>query len=97
MTNKEFERITILIESCSELQHILCKTLRFGFDSYHPNDPTKSNRQLIYEQICSLMLDMNLLFNEDLEETSKEVEEELIQNLIVNKNKYLQYNYVEEP
>lgn len=45
---------TRLIEECAELIHILCKARRFGLDSCHPDDLTKTNSMLILEEIADV-------------------------------------------
>jgi hypothetical protein len=40
-----------VIEECSELIQILCKVERFGWFSTHPDDCSKSNMELVIEEI----------------------------------------------
>lgn len=40
-----------LIEECSELIQIIAKAKRFGLDSHHPKDPSKTNRDLILAEM----------------------------------------------
>ena len=50
MSDPKFKNIgtpeTRLIEELSELIQIVCKAQRFGWDSYHPNDPSLNNLEL---------------------------------------------------
>ena len=39
------------IEECSELIKALCKSIRFGWNSTHPDTPEKDNLQLVEEEI----------------------------------------------
>jgi len=43
-----------LIEECSEVIHIVCKGLRFGWRNFHPKDSSKSNVDLVLEEISDL-------------------------------------------
>lgn len=54
MTEEERERLTFLIEECSEIIQIASKTLVHGWDSYHPNDPKVTNRVLLEEEISDV-------------------------------------------
>lgn len=52
----------IVIEECSELIHILCKTERFGIDNYHPEDVQMTpNRTLIQLEIDDVREALNKL------------------------------------
>ena len=47
LTPAQAERLGMLVEECGEVIQIAGKILRHGYDSYHPNDPTTTNRHLL--------------------------------------------------
>lgn len=49
------ERLAMLIEEAGEVIQIGCKILRHGYDSYHPNNPSVSNRNLLDEELTDLL------------------------------------------
>jgi hypothetical protein len=53
-TDVEREALTILQEECAEVIKEVSKILRFGWDSYHPKDPTTTNRMLFQEEVGQL-------------------------------------------
>lgn len=55
MTNAEIERLEMLIEEAAEVIKETCKILRFGYDSYHPADPSTNNRELLENEITDLL------------------------------------------
>lgn len=56
-----------LIEEANEVALIATKALRFGLDSYDPNDPKqKTNRMLIARELGNLLHIQNLLLTEDV-------------------------------
>lgn len=52
----EMEKIIYhTIEECAEVQHILCKILRFGLYNFHPDDPLKiPNIELLLKEMTDL-------------------------------------------
>jgi hypothetical protein len=52
-TNAQIMEVFDLIqEECSEIIQIISKIRRFGFQSYHPDDPEKrSNHQLLNDEV----------------------------------------------
>lgn len=47
LTNAELERLAILMEECAEVQHIIGKIIRHGYESFNPFDDNKTpNRKL---------------------------------------------------
>ena len=53
---RNVEGLAILNEECSEVQHIISKILRHGFDSYNPNDPHHTeNTKLLQSEIGDLL------------------------------------------
>ena len=51
LTPKETERLAILMEEMSEASQVIGKILRHGYESFHPNDPDRSNKSLLAEEI----------------------------------------------
>lgn len=54
LSDAERERLAVLMEECAEVQQIIGKILRHGYDSKHPNrmrpqDP--DNREMLAEEI----------------------------------------------
>lgn len=68
MTNSELERLAILAEECAEVQQIICKIIRHGFESYNPFDETKTtNRDLLERELGDLSFAVNFCAeNEDI-------------------------------
>lgn len=55
ITAAETERLIFLIEECGEVIQAATKIMRFGWDSYHPNDAAKTtNRTLLFREITDL-------------------------------------------
>lgn len=54
LTPAETERLVLVIEECAEVQQIISKILRHGYESYHPKDSSKSNRQLLEKELGDL-------------------------------------------
>lgn len=61
LTESEAERLAILIEECAEVQHIACKILRHGYESYHPANTERTNRVLLTRAMGDLAHAMNRL------------------------------------
>lgn len=63
LTPKQTEILTCIAEECSELIHIICKTLRHGLDNYDPTKPTKiTNQTQITNEIGDLCKTIDLAF-----------------------------------
>lgn len=41
LSDAELERLAYLAEECGEVQQIIGKIIRHGYESYSPNDPEK--------------------------------------------------------
>lgn len=49
------EYLTVVaMEECAEIQQVLSKALRFGFDDYHPDRPSESNQEEILTEFYQL-------------------------------------------
>lgn len=72
MNNALIERLAILNEECSEVQHIISKILRHGMDSYNPLDDFKiSNSILLGNELGDLLYSIGMVISaEDVSETS---------------------------
>lgn len=54
ITDREKEVLYMLIEECSEVQHIVSKILRHGWTSSHPDYNNIPNEQLLKKEIADL-------------------------------------------
>jgi len=55
LTPAQAERLAMLAEECGEVIQIIGKILRHGYDSYHPQDRTATNRQLLGRELTDLL------------------------------------------
>ena len=56
-----FQNVAILQEECNEVVHIGFKIMRFGFDSWHPDDPTKTNKDLLTQEVGDILAMVDIL------------------------------------
>ena len=54
LTPAEAERLAMLAEEAGEIVQMVGKILRHGYESYHPDHPGETNRQLLYGEIADL-------------------------------------------
>lgn len=64
LTEAEAERLAMLAEEAAEIVQAAMKILRHGYDSYHPNDPSMSNRKLLAREVGNFSRIANLCFDE---------------------------------
>jgi NTP pyrophosphatase (non-canonical NTP hydrolase) len=64
LTDKLPEILTILVEECAEVTQLACKIQRFGLDSYHPADPSITNKELLVGELGDLLALIDLLVAE---------------------------------
>lgn len=52
LTPAETERLALLMEECAEVQHVIGKILRHGYNSVNPNDlrPNPDNNRALLER-----------------------------------------------
>jgi NTP pyrophosphatase (non-canonical NTP hydrolase) len=56
ITPAQDERLNWLIEECAEVIQEAIKIKRFGFDSFHPDDPAKeTNRDRLHREMTDVM------------------------------------------
>jgi NTP pyrophosphatase (non-canonical NTP hydrolase) len=67
------ERLTILIEECSEVQKTACKAIRFGIDNAHP-ETGAINRELLERELGDLMNIISMMLKTGDIKLSKMVE-----------------------
>jgi hypothetical protein len=63
LTAAEAERLAMLAEECAEVIQVIGKILRHGYDSYHPDNSTVSNRDLLAKeatQVVAILTEMKL-------------------------------------
>lgn len=55
LTPAEAERLAMLAEECGEVIQVIGKILRHGYDSFHPADPSVTNRDLLGRELTDLL------------------------------------------
>lgn len=55
LTPAQAERLAMLAEECGEVIQMIGKILRHGYDSYHPQDRTVTNRQHLGRELTDLL------------------------------------------
>lgn len=55
LSQAEVERLALLMEEAAEVQQIIGKILRHGYESYHPDNVNVSNRQLLEKEVGDLL------------------------------------------
>lgn len=62
LTTSENERLALLLEECGEVQQIIGKILRHGYESYNPFDKNKvTNRELLEKELGDLEFSVRLM------------------------------------
>jgi NTP pyrophosphatase (non-canonical NTP hydrolase) len=54
LTPAQAERLAMLAEECGEVIQVVGKILRHGYDSYHPANPSVTNRMLLGQELTDL-------------------------------------------
>lgn len=68
LTEAQEERLHLLVEECSEVIKEAMKILRFGYASYHPNDPLVTNLTLLQKELGDLEASITLMtVNDDID------------------------------
>ncbi len=93
LTPAQIERLALLMEECAEVQQIIGKILRHGYNSHSPFDEFKlDNRLLLCKELGHLLLAANIMIDK------QDVDSQLIRNSCENKsktiNKWLHFNKV---
>lgn len=71
ISEDERKRLVVLSEECAEIIQIAAKIQRFGFDSYHPDDPSVTNLTLLEGEIADALAVIGLLVsNGDISEAN---------------------------
>jgi len=65
LTPAQAERLAMLAEECGEVIQIIGKILRHGYESYHPNNPVFSNRDLLHQELTDLFAVQNEIYARD--------------------------------
>lgn len=54
LTEGQAERLAMLAEECSEVAQVCMKILRHGYDSYHPDNPSVDNLDLLQKELLDV-------------------------------------------
>ena len=94
LNKAQLERLAILAEECAEVQQVIGKILRHGFESYSPKDPTKeTNKARLASELGDIMVAMNMLIKK--EEVDIPIMLAQIESKSVVINKHLHHNKVD--
>ena len=93
LTSAELERLALLAEEAAEIVQLVSKIIRFGKDSYHPNDPSETSNIELLEMECShIFVAIHLLAQEDDINALKLNDH--FDKKVTSINKFLKYNKV---
>lgn len=65
LTPAQAERLAMLAEECAEVIQVVGKILRHGYDNYHPENRTFSNRDLLHQELTDLFAVQNEIYAQD--------------------------------
>lgn len=88
LNESETERLSILLEECSEVIQICGKILRHGYESFNPFDKDKvTNRVLLAKELGDVLLALEMLkdsgdINENFPDNFKELKKLTIQKYL---------------
>jgi len=91
LTQAQQERLYLLVEEAAEVQHIVSKILRHGYESYNPFDKEKKkNIFLLEKELGDLMFAIHFLASErDIDLNNVDVHKQEKRNTI---QRYLHFN-----
>jgi len=78
--NNQKEILSIAQEECAEVVQAISKIFRFGFDAHHPDQPDKTNKQRLEEELGDLQCMISLMIEFGI------VDEYALQKAEVNKH-----------
>jgi NTP pyrophosphatase (non-canonical NTP hydrolase) len=67
LTPAEAERLALLMEECAEVQQVIGKILRHGYESTHPDSST-TNRELLHMELGDLFASVHLMADNGADE-----------------------------
>tara|TARA_R110002074_G_scaffold276044_2_gene447466 strand:+ start:177 stop:476 length:300 start_codon:yes stop_codon:yes gene_type:complete len=68
LTPAESERLSMLAEEAAEIVQSVTKILRHGYESHHPETPTRSNRNDLENEVCDFLAVLEMFHDaEDLQ------------------------------
>lgn len=70
--NAKHERLSLLLEELGECQQIIGKILRHGFESWHPEDASRTtNRELLEKEVGHVLHALDrMCFSDDIDPSS---------------------------
>jgi NTP pyrophosphatase (non-canonical NTP hydrolase) len=90
LTPAEAERLALLLEEMGEVQQIIGKILRHGYESFHPDSPQITNRELLEKEMGDLTFAVRLMiFEKDVSRNNIDVHAEVKRQKI---GKWLHHN-----
>ena len=70
LTPAEAERLAMLAEECGEVVQVVGKILRHGYDSYHPDNPRVTNRDLLVKELRDVNAVLQAMGRSELQDHS---------------------------
>ena len=94
LSESELERLALLSEELGEVQQIIGKILRHGYDTNNPLVPnSKTNRELLEMEIGDVILIVSLMTDED--DINFQTVEERIESKVPKLNKWMYHNHID--
>ena len=83
----------VAMEECSEIQKAISKSMRFGLNDHHPNNPNSTNKYEILEEYYQLQAVIEWLKQfGGLDDLSKEEVGRIKVDKLKKVNKFMQYS-----
>ena len=90
LSKPELERLAVLNEECAEVQQIISKIIRFGYESTHP-DLNIDNRQMLKNEIGDVLVTLKLMeVNQDFDMDDSMYKH--MRGKVLKLTRYLKYN-----
>lgn len=93
LTPAESERLAVLMEELAEVQQVIGKILRHGYDSCHPDNPSTNNRELLQKELGDVQAAFELMDNAG--DIKSDIIAQFSEDKLTKIEKYLHHNKID--